>query len=54
MTDLAAHDTPESERDTEICGDTYDHDIDPRAYEDSPEGPWECRRCYAEIWPEED
>ena len=39
---------------TEICGDTYDHDIDPRAYEDTPEGPWECCRCYAEIWPEEE
>lgn len=45
----------EDERAQEVCGDTYDHDIDPRDYEELPEGPWTCRRpeCGAELWPDE-
>jgi hypothetical protein len=38
----------------EICGDTYEHDIPARDFEDAPEGPWVCRRCDAELWPEGD
>lgn len=45
----------EVDRAGEVCGETYDHDIDPRDYEDAPEGPWTCRRpeCGAEIWEED-
>jgi hypothetical protein len=50
LADLEALGKPQPNPAEEICGETYDHDID---YEDSPEGPWTCRRCDAEIWPEE-
>jgi hypothetical protein len=52
LRDLEALDKPQPNPDEEICGETYDHDIPSRDYEDSPEGPWTCRRCGAEIWPE--
>jgi hypothetical protein len=39
-----------------VCGESYDHDIDPDDIDENPEGPWVCRNseCGAELWPEED
>ncbi len=39
-----------------VCGESYDHDIDPRDVADYPTGPWVCRRpeCGAELFGDDE
>lgn len=37
--------------DNEVCGETYDHDLE-YTYEDEDGYQWMCRRCGAEGWEE--